>query len=43
MLLTRLVHRPGTALLFALTIVECLLGKSKRDEVAEPMIVAKEL
>ncbi|KAI9788877.1 MAG: hypothetical protein M1816_006541 [Peltula sp. TS41687] len=34
---------PGTALLFALTIVEALLGKAKRDEVAAPMIVAESL
>ncbi|KAF2851023.1 DJ-1 [Plenodomus tracheiphilus IPT5] len=34
---------PGTALLFALTIVECLAGKEKRDEVAAPMIVAETL
>ena len=36
-------HRPGTALLFALTIVEVLAGKDKRDEVAGPMIVAETL
>ncbi|KAF2272897.1 DJ-1 [Westerdykella ornata] len=34
---------PGTALLFALTIVELLAGKEKRDEVAGPMIVAETL
>jgi len=34
---------PGTALLFALTIVEQLCGKEKRDEVAGPMIVAEKL
>lgn len=32
--------RPGTALLFSLTIVEILVGKEKRDEVAGPMVVA---
>ena len=36
-------HRPGTALLFALTLVECLLGKAKRDEVASPMVIADAL
>ncbi|KAF2464890.1 DJ-1 [Lindgomyces ingoldianus] len=34
---------PGTAMLFALTIVELLCGKEKRDEVAGPMIVAETL
>jgi protein DJ-1 len=34
---------PGTALLFALTIVELLCGKGKRDEVAGPMVVAETL
>ncbi|KAF2745939.1 DJ-1 [Sporormia fimetaria CBS 119925] len=34
---------PGTALLFALTIVEVLAGKEKREEVAGPMIVAETL
>ncbi|KAL5116040.1 hypothetical protein ACEQ8H_006051 [Pleosporales sp. CAS-2024a] len=34
---------PGTALLFALTIVELMAGKEKRDEVARPMIVAETL
>ncbi|KAJ4994468.1 DJ-1/PfpI family protein [Stagonosporopsis vannaccii] len=34
---------PGTAMLFALTIVEMLAGKEKRDEVAGPMIVAETL
>ncbi|KAF2268170.1 DJ-1 [Lojkania enalia] len=34
---------PGTAMLFALTIVEKLCGKEKRDEVAGPMIVAEAL
>ncbi|KAH7090347.1 class I glutamine amidotransferase-like protein [Paraphoma chrysanthemicola] len=34
---------PGTALLFALTIVEVISGKEKRDEVAGPMIVASTL
>jgi hypothetical protein len=35
--------RPGTALLFSLTIVELLMGKGKRDEVAGPMVVAATL
>jgi protein DJ-1 len=30
-------------MLFALTIVEALAGKEKRDEVAGPMILAQEL
>ncbi|OCK84731.1 DJ-1 protein [Lepidopterella palustris CBS 459.81] len=34
---------PGTALLFALTIVELLCGKQKRDEVAGPMILPASL
>lgn len=34
---------PGTALLFALTIVEILAGKEKRDEVYGPMICAESL
>ncbi|OAG15528.1 hypothetical protein CC77DRAFT_946185, partial [Alternaria alternata] len=34
---------PGTAILFALTIVEELCGKEKRDDVAGPMIVAEAL
>ncbi|KAF2741181.1 DJ-1 [Polyplosphaeria fusca] len=34
---------PGTAMLFALTIVEQISGKEKRDEVAGPMIVAETL
>jgi protein DJ-1 len=34
---------PGTAILFALTIVEELCGEEKRDEVAGPMIVAETL
>jgi len=34
---------PGTALLFALTIVECLAGKEKREEITGPMICAKTL
>ncbi|KAJ4317020.1 hypothetical protein N0V94_005162 [Neodidymelliopsis sp. IMI 364377] len=34
---------PGTALLFALTLVELLAGKEKRDEVAGPMVVAETL
>jgi protein DJ-1 len=34
---------PGTAFLFALTIVEQLLGKEKRDEISRPMIVASTL
>ena len=35
--------RPGTAMLWALTIVELLAGKEKRDEVAGPMILAEVL
>jgi protein DJ-1 len=35
--------RPGTALLFSLTIVEVMVGKEKRDEVAGPMVVAATL
>jgi protein DJ-1 len=42
-MLIRGLNRPGTALLFSLTIVEQLLGKEKRDEVAGPMIVAETL
>ncbi|KAI8934907.1 hypothetical protein NX059_008577 [Plenodomus lindquistii] len=34
---------PGTALLFALTIVEQLAGIEKREEVAAPMVVAETL
>ncbi|KAF1835763.1 DJ-1 [Decorospora gaudefroyi] len=34
---------PGTAMLFALTIVELLCGREKRDEVAAPMLVADTL
>ncbi|CAI2166237.1 18326_t:CDS:2 [Funneliformis geosporum] len=34
---------PGTAFLFALTIVEQLLGKEKRDEISSPMILASTL
>lgn len=34
---------PGTALLFALTIVEQLMGKEKRDEVAGPMVLSDKL
>jgi protein DJ-1 len=30
-------------MLFALTIVEALAGREKRDEVAGPMILAEEL
>jgi protein DJ-1 len=35
--------RPGTAILFALTIVEVMMGREKRDEVAGPMVVAETL
>jgi protein DJ-1 len=35
--------RPGTAMLFALTIVEELAGKEKRGEVQGPMVVAETL
>jgi len=34
---------PGTSLLFALTLVETLCGKEKREEVERPMITASEL
>ena len=34
---------PGTAFLFALTIVETLAGKARRDEVQGPMICAEVL
>ncbi|KAI4797948.1 DJ-1 protein [Aureobasidium sp. EXF-8845] len=34
---------PGTALLFSLTIVEMLAGKTKRDEIQGPMICAETL
>ncbi|KAF9698498.1 hypothetical protein EKO04_003690 [Ascochyta lentis] len=34
---------PGTAMLFALTIVEMLVGKEKRDEISGPLIVAETL
>ncbi|GAA98736.1 uncharacterized protein L969DRAFT_92132 [Mixia osmundae IAM 14324] len=34
---------PGTALLWALTLVEAMCGKAKRDEVASPMIVSAQL
>ncbi|KAG9185741.1 protein DJ-1 [Alternaria panax] len=34
---------PGTAILFALTIVEYLCGKEKRDKVAGPMVLAETL
>lgn len=37
------IGRPGTAMLFALTIVEELVGKGKREEVAGPMVVAQTL
>lgn len=37
------MRRPGTAMLFALTIVEEVSGKKKRDEVAGPMVVAEKL
>ncbi|MGB1059979.1 MAG: DJ-1 family glyoxalase III [Ketobacter sp.] len=30
---------PGTAIEFALTLVEALLGKAKREEVAKPMVL----
>ena len=30
-------------MLFALTIVECIAGKEKSDEVAGPMVVAETL
>ncbi|KAJ4331327.1 hypothetical protein N0V87_009276 [Didymella glomerata] len=34
---------PGTAMLFALTIVETLVGKEKRDEISGPLMVAQTL
>lgn len=34
---------PGTALLFALTLVEEVAGKAKRDEVAGPMVPSEKL
>jgi protein DJ-1 len=34
---------PGTAMLFALTIVELLCGREKRDEVEGPMVTAESL
>ena len=34
---------PGTAMLFALTIVEALCGKAKRDEITGPLICASVL
>ncbi|XP_014560377.1 hypothetical protein COCVIDRAFT_89530 [Bipolaris victoriae FI3] len=34
---------PGTAMLFALTIVEVISGKEKRDEIAGPMVLAEKL
>jgi len=34
---------PGTSLLFALTLVETLCGRAKREEVEGPMITASEL
>lgn len=30
---------PGTAMEFALTIVECLMGKEKRDEITGPLVM----
>lgn len=38
-----MIRRPGTALLWALMIVEMMFGKEKREEVAGPMIVAETL
>lgn len=37
------IYRPGTAMLFALTIVEALAGKEKRDEITGPLMVAQTL
>lgn len=34
---------PGTAFLFALTIVEKLLGEEKREEISGPMILSDKL
>lgn len=35
--------RPGTAMSWALTVVELLAGREKRDEVAGPMVLAEVL
>lgn len=37
------MDRPGTALFFALTIVDVVSGKEKREEVEGPMIIAETL
>ncbi|KAI9765453.1 MAG: hypothetical protein M1840_007412 [Geoglossum simile] len=34
---------PGTAMLFALTMVELLLGETKRNEISAPMMLAETL
>lgn len=38
-----MTYSPGTAMLFALTVVEALAGKEKRDEISGPMILADTL
>ena len=35
-----MMSRPGTAMLFSLTIVEALVGKEKRNEITGPLMVA---
>jgi protein DJ-1 len=37
------IYRPGTAMLFALTIVEAMVGKEKREEISGPLMVAETL
>lgn len=34
---------PGTSFLFALTLVEHIVGKEKRDEIEPPMVLAAAL
>ena len=34
---------PGTSLEFALTLVRCLFGDAKADEVAKPMVISEGL
>ena len=36
-------YRPGTAMAFALTIVEAMCGKGKREEIGGPMMLAEKL
>jgi len=40
---TLTAYRPGSAMLFALTIVEAVCGKEKREEVGGPMMLAEKL